>query len=57
VTATLKTAWYDGPRRDSCIAIHQENGGAIVEAQKLAGHADLRTQLYNRKLQIERVQL
>ena len=36
--------------RATGITIHQENGGDIVEAQKLAGHADLRTtQLYNRK--------
>ena len=50
--------------RATGITIHQENGGDIVEAQKLAGHADLRTtQLYNRKTgklqraEVERVQL
>ena len=50
--------------RATGITIHQENGGDIVEAQKLAGHADLRTtQLYNRKngkmqrAEVERVQL
>ena len=50
--------------RATGITIHQENGGDIVEAQKLAGHADPRTtQLYNRKsgkmqrAEVERVQL
>lgn len=50
--------------RATGITIHQENGGVIVEAQKLAGHAYLRTtQLYNRKsekmrrAEVERVQL
>ena len=50
--------------RATGITIHQENGGDIVEAQQLAGHADLRTtQLYNRKhgkmqrAEVERVQL
>jgi integrase len=50
--------------RATGITIHQENGGDIVEAQKLAGHADPRTtQLYNRKTgkllraEVERVQL
>jgi integrase len=46
------------------ITIHQEAGGDIVEAQRLAGHADPRTtQLYSRKTsklqraEVERVQL
>jgi len=50
--------------RATGITIHQENGGDIVEAQQLAGHADVRTtQLYNRKhgkllrAEVERVQL
>jgi len=50
--------------RATGIAIHQENGGRLEDAQELAGHADRRTtQLYNRKsrkvarAEVERVQL
>lgn len=50
--------------RATGITIHQENGGDIEAAARLAGHADTRTtQLYNRKsrkvvrAEVERVQL
>lgn len=50
--------------RATGITIHQENGGDIEAAARLAGHADTRTtQLYNRKsrqvssVEVERVQL
>jgi integrase len=50
--------------RATGITLHQENGGDIESAARLAGHADTRTtQLYNRKsrvvasLEVERVQL
>jgi integrase len=50
--------------RATGITLHQENGGDIEAAARLAGHADTRTtQLYNRKsrrvssAEVERVQL
>lgn len=60
----LPTSICNHSFRATGITIHQENGGDIVEAQKLAGHADPRTtQLYNRKsgtllrAEVERAQL
>ena len=50
--------------RATGITLHQENGGSIEAAARLAGHADTRTtQLYNRargagvSIEVERVQL
>lgn len=50
--------------RATGITLHQENGGSIEAAARLAGHADTRTtQLYNRarsavvNIEVERVQL
>jgi integrase/recombinase XerD len=62
--AGLPAAICNHSFRATGITLHQENGGDIEAAARLAGHADMRTtQLYNRKsggvssIEVERVHL